>query len=214
MEYEISQNVEFGGRNFEVADELGKDKQKNKKPLFWSNVIAIVLFILVTVLGFFAIRWIHPPMCFPVTVWSFVILIVGYAVYLFVHELLRGLVFWAFKGIAIKDLSLGVRIKQGTVFCISKVPISLRRVRVSLLFPFFVVFVPLFIYGLLAGDIVYVLGSSLAVAVSASDFFYLWLLRKYKGSLFLLEERPDKAREELVGYILKEDVTIDSIEKE
>ena len=214
MEYEISQNVEFGGRNFEVTDELGKDKQKNKRPLFWSNVIAIALFILVTVLGFFAIRWIHPPMCFPVTVWSFVILIIGYAAYLFVHELLRGLIFWAFGGIAIKDLSFGVIIKQGTVFCISKVPISLRRVRVSLLFPFFVVFVPLFVYGLVAGDIIYVLGSSLAVAVSASDFFYLWLLRKYKGSLFLLEERPDKAREELVGYILKEDVTIDSIEKE
>ena len=119
-----------------VTDELGKDKQKNKRPLFWSNVIAIALFILVTVLGFFAIRWIHPPMCFPVTVWSFVILIIGYAAYLFVHELLRGLIFWAFGGIAIKDLSFGVIIKQGTVFCISKVPISLRRVRVSLLFRF------------------------------------------------------------------------------
>ena len=214
MEYKISQNVEFGDRSFEVTAELGKEEDKNKKPAFWSNVIAIVLFIAITVLGFFAIRWIHPPMCFPVSVWSFVILILGYAAYTFVHELLRGLVLWIFGGAALKDLSLGIKLRQGMVFCISKVPVRIRRVRASLIVPFFVVFAPLFAYGLVAGDIVFVLGGALALTVSAADFFYMWLLREYKGSSFLLEERPKAAREDLKGYILKEDISVKNIDIE
>ena len=214
MEYEISQVVEFDDRKFEVIDDIGKKQSEKKKASLWSAVLAIALFIATVVLGFFGIRWVHPPMCFAITIWSFVILIAGYAVYIFVHELLRGLIFLAFGGVGKRNISFGVILKQGTVYCLSKVPVRLRRVRVSLLVPFFITFVPLFVIGILLGDIVYIMGSALALAVSAADFYYLWILRKQKGSSFLLEDKPDKIREEFAGYILKEEISIESIGKE
>ncbi len=213
MKYELSQEIEFDNRKFQVIDDLSQnDEEKKRKSSLIANVIAVLLFAAVIALGFFAIRWIHPPRCFPITIWTFVILIGGYIAYTFVHEFIRAFIYILPGGAKLKDLSMGVVLSQGMVYCISKTPIRLRRVRVSLLLPFFIVFLPIYALGLYFGDITYVFAGALALTVSVTDFYLMHELRKHKGSLFLLEEKPVK--EGPAGYILKEIVSVDAFKKE
>lgn len=214
MGYEINQQVEFNGSKYEVVGDIKLDDDKKRKSSFLANALSLIFFAVVAAGGYFAIRLIHPPMCFPVTIWTFVILIGSYAAYLFVHELIRGFVYMLPGGVALNDLLFGASLKQGSVYCISKVPIRLRRVRTALLIPFIVVFLPLAVLGIYFADIVLVMGAALAVTLITGDFYFLHRIRKHSGSLYLLQERPDSVGDDLEGVILKELVVVDTIEKE
>lgn len=214
MKYEINEQIEFKGSKFEVVGDIALEDDKKRKSSFIAGVLYLILFVGVAAGGYFAIRLIHPPMCYPLTIWTFVILIVSYAAYLFVHELILGLVYILPGGVSLKDLLFGVSLKQGNVYCISKAPIRLRRVRVSLLIPFIIVFLPLAVLGVYFGNIVLVMGAALAITLSSTDFVFMHRIRKHSGSLYLLQDRPDSDGDDLGGYILKELVAVDTITKE
>lgn len=214
MKYEINEQVEFGGSKYEVVGDISLEDDKKRKSSFLAGTLSLILLVVVAAGGYFAIRLIHPPMCFPLNIWTFVILIGNYALYLFVHELIRGLVYMLPGGVSLKNLLFGASLKQGNVYCISKAPVRIRRVRVSLLIPFIIVFLPLVVLGIYYANIVLVIGAALAMTLSATDFVFMHRLRKHSGSLYFLQDRPDSDGDDLGGYILKELVTVDAIEKE
>lgn len=214
MGYEINEQVELNGTKYQVVGDIGLDDDKKGKSSFLAGALSLILFAVVAAAGYFAIRLIHPPMCFPVTIWTFVILIGSYAAYLFAHELIRGFIYLLPGGVAFKDLQFGASLKQGNVYCISKAPIRLRRVRTSLLIPFIIVFLPLAILGVYLASIVLVMGAALAITLSAGDFYFLHRIRKHSGSLYLFQDRPGSEGEDLAGVILKEQVIVDTIEKQ
>lgn len=214
MKFDRNEKVEFAGSKYEVVGDIGLEDSKKKKSSFFAGALSLILFVIVAAGGYFAIRLIHPPMCFPLNIWTFVILIVSYAAYLFAHELIRGLVYILPGGVLLKNLLFGVSLKQGNVYCISKAPIRIRRARLSLLIPFIIVFLPLVVLGVYYANIVLVIGAALAMTLSAADFVFLHRLRRHSGSLYLLQDRPDTDGDDLKGYILKELVTVDAIEKE
>lgn len=214
MKFEINEHVEFSGSKFEVVGDIGLEDSKKRKSSFLAGALSLILFVLVAAAGYFAIRLIHPPMCFPLNIWTFVILIGSYAAYLFVHELIRGLVYMLPGGVPLKDLLFGASLKQGNVYCISKVPIRIRRVRLSLLIPFIIVFLPLVVLGVYYANIVLVMGAALAMTLSTTDFVFLHRIRKHSSGLYLLQDIPNSDGDDLGGYILKELVAVDSIEKE
>lgn len=214
MNYEINEQIEFGGSKFEVVGDIGLEDSKKRKSSFFAGALSLILFVLVAAAGYFAIRLIHPPMCFPLNIWTFVILIGSYALYLFVHELIRGLVYMLLGGVSLKDLLFGVSLKQGSVYCISKAPVRIRRVRVSLLIPFITIFIPLAVLGVYYANIVLVMGAALAITLSATDFVFMHRIRKHSGGLYLLQNISNGEGDDLGGYILKELVAVYSIEKE
>ena len=214
MECNINDMVELNGSKYEVVGDIKLDNDKKRKSSFMVGALSLILFALVAAGGYFAIRLVHPPMCFSITFWTFVILIAGYAAYLFVHEIIRGFVYLLPGGVAAKDLLFRASFKQGSVYCISKAPISLRRVRTSLIVPFIVVFLPLVVLGVYFANIVLVMGAALAITLITGDFYFLHRIRKHSGSLYLLQDAPSSVGDELEGVILKELVVVDTIEKE
>jgi hypothetical protein len=201
---EIGEIVTINEKKFQVTHSLADKTDKKRKTSFWVAAFAIILFVAVLVTGFVVIRSIFPPMCIPITIWSFVILVGGYVAYLFVHELLRGLLFIFSRSISIKDLSFGVIVRAGAVYCISKVPVKIAHMRVVLLLPFIIVSLPLLAYSIIVGDVIFLIGAALSLTIVASDLWLLGTLRKHKGAHFLLEDKAAQDSEVPSGYILKE----------
>ena len=191
-------------RKFTVIEKTTGEPKDKRKPSFWLGVFSILLFVAVFVVGFIAIRALHYPSCISVTIWTFVALVGGYAAYLIVHELLRGLLLLFSRNIRLRDLSFGFRLKSGTAFCISKFPVGVPHLRFVLLVPFFLVSLPLLVYSLIIGDIIFLIGAALSFTISAADLWYLAKLRGKTKDFFVLELPPATGGQEPGGYFVKE----------
>lgn len=201
---ELNEIITIKARKFSIIEKTASEPENKRKPSFWVGLFSILLFVAVFVVGFIAIRALHYPSCITVTIWTFVALVGGYAAYLIVHELLRGLMLLFSRNIGLKDLSFGFRFKSGTAFCISKFPVSVRHLRFVLLVPFFLVSLPLFVYSLVIGDVIFLIAAALSFTVSAADFWYLAKLSGKTKDFFVLEEKPVPGAEEPHGYFVKE----------
>lgn len=201
---ELNEIITVKERKFQVIDSLADEHGKKRKTSFWIGAFTITLFVVVFVIGFFAIRLLFPPMCVPITIWSFVALVGGYIAYIFVLELLRGLALLFSRDIKLRDISLGVIVRSGSVYCISKVPVKIANMRVALLLPLFLVSLPLLAYSIAVGNVIILIGAALSLTISGSDLWFFGRLRKHKGSDFLLEDKASQDNETPSGYVLKE----------
>ena len=201
---DLNEIITIKERKFQVTGSLADKAGKKRKTSFWVAAFSIMLFIIVLVLGFIAIRLMFPPMCIPITIWTFVALVGGYIAYLFVHELLRGLVLIFSPNIKLQDLSFGVIVRAGAVYCISKVPVKIAHMRVVLLLPFILISLPLLAYSIAVGDMIFLIAAALSLTFSAGDLWFAGKLRKHKGNYFLLEDKASQDSEAPSGYVLKE----------
>ena len=201
---ETNEIITFNERKFEVALNLLAKQGKKRKTSFWVGLFSILLFVVVFILGFIAIRLLFPPMCIPITIWTFVGLVGGYIAYLFVHELLRGFILVLARNVKCKDISFGVVIREGSAYCISKVPVRISHMRVVLLAPFILVSLPLLIYSIAVGDVIFLIAAALSLTINAADLWFLGRLRKTSGKLFLLEDKSSQGTQEPTGHILKQ----------
>ena len=201
---DINEIITINKRKFEVVDHMADKPGKKRKTSFWVGAFSIMLFVVVFILGFIAIRLLFPPMCIAVSIWMFVGLVGGYIAYLFVHELLRGLILLFSRKVKYSDLSFGVVIREGSAYCISKVPVRISHMRVVLLLPFILVSLPLLAYSIAVGDVIILIAAALSLTVNATDLWFLGRLRATSGKHFLLEEKATQGTQEPTGYILKQ----------
>lgn len=201
---EINEIITFKNRKFEVVKNLGAKTDKKRKTSFWVGLFSILLFVVVFILGFIAIRLLFPPMCIPVTIWTFVGLVGGYIAYTLVHELLRGFLLVLSRNVKCKDISFGVVLREGSAYCISKVPVRISHMRFVLLVPFILVSLPLLAYSIAVGDVIFLIAAALSLTINATDLWFFGRLRKTSGKLFLLEDKASQGTQEPAGYILKQ----------
>jgi hypothetical protein len=122
-----------------------------------------------------------------------------------VHELLHGISFVLFSGRSWKTIRFGLILKNGLAYCISTVPVRIRRARLSLMMPLYVVAIPLYVVAYWTSDFGLALFTVFLSAGSVGDLYYLWTLRKVSPTYYMMEAMPSKEGYE-IGYLLYEQV--------
>ena len=196
--------MEFGGVKYELVEDLTVKQKDKLKVLVWMNIIMFAGLIAIVVAGVFIIRLINRSAALEFGLVSLLLILASFAVYIFVHEFIHGLVFRLAGGVAWKDISYGAAIKSGMAYCISNVPVNLRASRISLIAPFIVVCVPIIVCSIAIGSLPMLIAGALFTTGSAGDFWYLWILRKKPADMFMLEEKPKNNEYTLGCYVLKQ----------
>ncbi len=130
-----------------------------------------------------------------------VVLIVGFILYIVVHELLHGAAFMLFNRNTKQELKFGFEKKSGMAYCISTTPVKVPAARLSLMMPIYVVCIPMFVLGIVFNDIVLQVISIFFVSGSSGDVYYMWKLRKASKDHYMFEEMPTATGYE-IGYKL------------
>ena len=196
--------MEYGGVNYELVEDLTVKQEDKLKVLVWMNLIMFAGLVAIAAAGTFAIRLVHPGIVLEFGLGSFFLILAAFAVYIFVHEFIHGLVFRLAGGVAWKDISYGAAIKSGMAYCISDVPVNLRVSRFSLIAPFIIVCVPLIACSIVIGNLPILIAGALFTTGSAGDFWYLWILRKKQAEMYMMEEKPKNKEYTLGCYVLKQ----------
>ena len=129
--------------------------------------------------------------------------LVSFLVFIVVHELLHGLSFILFNRSKLSDVKFGIVLKSGMAYCISTVPVKVDAARLSLMMPVYVVCIPLYIVGVVIGNMYLCLLAILFFSGSAGDLYYMWKLRNTNKNHYMFEKMPTKSGYE-VGYLLYE----------
>lgn len=132
---------------------------------------------------------------------EFGVLLMGFVLFIVVHELLHGMSFVLDNDVTWKNIKFGVVLKSGMAYCISKVPVKVTISRISLMMPVYVVCAPMIIVGVILSNAALAIAGVLYLSGSVGDFYYMWKLRKTKGDFYMFEEMPSKSGYE-VGYLL------------
>ena len=195
--------MEFGGAKYELVEDLTVKQKDKLKVLVWMNIIMLVGLIAIVAAGVSIIRLINRSAALEFGLVSLLLILASFAVYIFIHEFIHGVVFRHAGGIAWKDISYGAAIKSGMAYCISDVPVNLRASRISLIAPFIIVCVPIIVCSVIISSLPMLLAGALFTTGSAGDFWYLWILRKKPADMFMLEEKPKDKEYTLGCYVLK-----------
>lgn len=119
------------------------------------------------------------------------------------HELLHGAGFVLFSGRPWKTVRFGLILKNGLAYCISTVPVTVRRARISLMLPIYAVCLPLYVVAYVTSDFGLALLGVFLAAGSVGDVYYLWTLRDVPSHRYMMEAMPTKDGYE-IGYLLYE----------
>ncbi len=195
--------MECGGVKYELVEDLTVKHKDKLKVLVWMNIIMFAGLVAIVVAGVFITHLIDPSAVFEFGLVSLLLILTSFAVYIFVHEFIHGLVFRLAGGVAWKDISYGASIKSGMAYCISDLPVNLRTSRISLIAPFIIVCVPIIVYSIAIGSLPMLIAGALFTTGSTGDFWYLWILRKRSADMFMLEEKPKNNEYTLGCYVLE-----------
>jgi hypothetical protein len=130
-----------------------------------------------------------------------ILLLIAYIAYIPVHELLHGMIFVIGSKHSWKELKFGLVLSNGLAYCIPLVPETIARVRWSLMMPLYVVCIPLYLYAIISQQFGLAVYAVFLAAGSVGDIVYLWKLRHYKRSQYMMEELPTKHGYEIGFHI-------------
>jgi len=190
MGNEQSGAVSYGGKQYEIVEDLVVKQKDKRKFLILVNIISIVVMLIVAAAGIAAILLLHEKGAAQFNFVAFLLLMLSFIAYIFVHEFLHGLAFRIAGKVPWKHISYGVVVKSGMAYCISEVPVPLSASRISLLAPFVLVCVPVIAFSIIFGNIALLIAGAFYTSGSAGDFWYLWILRKKPKDLYMIEEKP------------------------
>jgi hypothetical protein len=84
--------MEFGGVKYELVEDLTVKQKDKLKVLVWMNILMFVGLVAIVVAGVFFIRLINHSAALEFRLVSFLLILASFAVYIFVHEFIHGLV--------------------------------------------------------------------------------------------------------------------------
>ena len=136
------------------------------------NILSLILFIIISSL-IFIIEY-HDN--YIITNSSSTI-IISMLLWLVIHEILHGIGFAIFKSVTKKNITYGIALEKGILYCMCKQPISKKVIMTSLLFPFTIIGVFTLIIGTLLNSYYLVLLSIINIVSSIGDltmtFYFL-----------------------------------------
>ncbi len=125
-----------------------------------------------------------------ITLWSAVLLIVGYIILIVLHELFHLLGFRLFGGVPWKKMIVGVNLKLGVAYATTDQLMTNQAIRRALLLPFWITGVVPAIIGLATGNGLLINLAALLIGGAAGDFAMYKELRKLPGD-WLVKDDPE-----------------------
>lgn len=198
---EIGSIQEFSTGNFElIGNEIISEKQK-KSFLVKLNIYTLLfmfVFLGVSIVAYLLIHDIH---IVGFSLMGPILFLLGFLIFIVVHELLHGLAFMVFNKNKMKQLKFGIVFKSGLAYCISTIPVKVGPSRLSLMMPVYVICLPLYVIAMITGDIWLIVMAVFFLSGSTGDFYYMWKLRNTSKDLYMYEEMPTESGYE-IGYLL------------
>jgi hypothetical protein len=192
--------VTFKDENYELLENNIISRKKKTKFLIYMNLSAWLVIIIGVIINFVIFR----SGSFELSFKSFVILVlylIGFIVFAVIHELLHGGAFMLFGKVQKKDIAFGVVLKSGVAYCISKIPVTVKASRLSLMMPIYVICIPLYVIAIIINNFGLGLYTIILFSGSVGDIYYMWKLRKTDKNLYMFENMPNKSGYE-IGYLL------------
>jgi len=190
----------FNEVEYELLENNIVSRKKKKKFLIYMNLSAWLVITIGVIINLIIFR----TGSIEITLKSVFILgayLIGFIVFAVIHELLHGGAFMLFGKVPKKDIAFGVVLKSGVAYCISKIPVSVKASRLSLMMPVYVICTPLYIIAIIFNNFGLGLYAVILFSGSVGDFYYMWKLRSTDKNLYMFENMPNKTGYE-IGYLL------------
>jgi hypothetical protein len=146
------------------------------------NILAIILFILVSVIVY--ILEYKDNYYITISLTNLFILIF---IWLTIHELLHGLVFLIFKSVKLKNITLGMFLEKGVFYCMCKQKIDKRIILTSLLFPLTFIGITTLIIGMIINSYVLVFLSITNIVSAIGDIVMTIFFLKCPNDIIYLD---------------------------
>ena len=198
MKRTIGNIYEFQGESYRLVDDRTVAERDKHSFLIKMNVWALAAIPIG--IGLSAILF-RGDVAITFTLWNVLAALAAMGLYVVVHELLHGLTFALGSRHGFRSIRFGLELKQGLAYCISLVPVPVRRARLSLMMPLYVVCLPLYVYAFASGSFGLAVVSVLMAVGSVGDFYYMWLLRGVDKDLFMMEDLPSRSGYEIGFYL-------------
>ena len=198
---EIGSIQEYSTGTFElIENEIIPEKEK-KSFLIKLNVYTLLFMVLFLGVSIGAYLLIHDVYIFGFGIMGPILFLLGFIIFIVLHELFHGLAFIIFNKNKWEDLKFGIVLKSGLAYCISTVPVRVGPARLSLMMPVYAICLPLYIIAMISGDIWLIVMAVFFLSGSTGDFYYMWRLRNTSKNLYMYEEMPTTSGYE-IGYLL------------
>lgn len=160
------------------------EKFNLKKIVNFSLLLFIFSFIVSLFLSYFVN---DNSLNFNITLLKIVLLILFYIALLILHEGIHAISFIIFGKAKKGDVSFGVILKHGMIYCTTKRPLTASAYKISLLTPIiFTGIIPLVIF-IISGNVGYIFLFSLMVSGGAGDLIMFNRIRKYPSYQLILD---------------------------
>jgi len=196
---EIGSVLTFEQVEYELLENNIVADRKIQKFMIWLNVAAILMFVILTLATF--MLGFRAPLEGDFNLFTILIVLLAFLVFIVVHELLHGISFAIFGKVKGKNIKFGIVLKSGLAYCISQVPVKVSASRLSLMMPVYAVCLPMYIYGLVSQNVIIAIVSLLFFTGSIGDLYYMWKLRKTDKNLYMYE-MPPSVKGYDIGYLL------------
>lgn len=157
------------------------DIMKLAKINFWVTLLLSILFIALN-------SFLHNRTGFEVTIWSFLIFLMGYFVLIILHELFHLIGFMIFGKVKWKQLDYGLNLKLGVAYATTSIPIPNHAMKKVLMLPFWTTgFVPSLIGFIIDNQLLVLLGAFL-IGGAVGDFYMCKELRKFSNNALVKDD--------------------------
>lgn len=146
------------------------------------NILSLILFIIISSL-IFIIEY-HDNYIITNSSSTIIILML---LWLVIHEILHGVGFAIFKSVTKKNITYGIALEKGILYCMCKQPISKKVIMTSLLFPFTIIGVFTLIIGIMINNYCLVLLSIINIVSSIGDLVMTFYFLKCPKNITYLD---------------------------
>ena len=146
------------------------------------NILAIILFIIIGGLIYYIEKYDN----YTINI-SLSNLFIMMFVWLIIHELLHGIGFAIFKEVKLKNITLGMFIEKGVLYCMCKQKISKKVILTSLLFPITIIGFITLVIGMIINNYELVMLSILNIISSIGDIVMIIYFLKCPNDIIYLD---------------------------
>lgn len=146
------------------------------------NIFSIVLFIIMYLISYLLFDYnILNSLLFDKTNWFLVLFY--YLLYTFLHELLHSIAY-ILDGAKFKNITFGIMLEKGILYCLCKQNISKKNILVSTMFPLFFIGIVTYIFGIMYDLDMLTLLSIFNIAGCSGDIIMFMFISKLKNIEF------------------------------
>lgn len=162
------------------------DLPRVAKTGLWITVLTLIGLLIVK--GF-----IDGGLSYSITIWSFLLVIVGYVVLIVLHELFHLLGFRVFGKVPWKSMVVGMNLKLGIAYATTDQLMTNRAIQKALLLPFWTTGVVPALIGLATGNGIWLTLAAFLIGGAAGDFAMYKELRKLPED-WLVKDDPQQPK--------------------